>query len=151
MSVKEIKPQFYFYLFDGRVIKSKKELTEALKNMNDGVFFHHVNSNNNDFANWLRDVFKEKALAQKLVKCKTKDEVLACITGKKIKKKSKTPKIVKIQKVAAPVKQVKHHIQKQIIKQKHHINKHQVHPTLKKIIHSPSLTKNKVLSLIKQI
>jgi hypothetical protein len=53
-----------FYLADGRKLKSLVELTEALENMTEDVFRHHVNEAKNDFSNWINDVFKDKELAQ---------------------------------------------------------------------------------------
>jgi hypothetical protein len=123
MSEKKLDPKFYFYLYDGRVLKNKKDLIAALKNMNDGVFFHHVNPSTNDFSNWLNGVFKEKALASKLAKLKSKEEVLACLTGKKIKKKIKlTAKAVNpVQ--AKPQLNVKINLKKKILKVLH-VHKH---------------------------
>jgi hypothetical protein len=53
-----------FYLADGRKVKSLLELTEALENMSEDVFRHHVSAARNDFSNWINDVFKDKELAQ---------------------------------------------------------------------------------------
>ena len=53
----------YFKLTDGTILKNLKDLLEALRSMEEGVFAHHVNEYRNDFANWVRDVFDEQALA----------------------------------------------------------------------------------------
>ncbi|MGV8152576.1 MAG: hypothetical protein ACP5OG_05835 [Candidatus Nanoarchaeia archaeon] len=117
MSDKQINPEFYFYLCNGDVLKNKKELLSSLKNMNDSVFYHHVTPERNDFANWIKDVFKESALSEKIAKCASKEEIIKLLEGKKAsvpsKKKEKNKAVKKI------------------------------------IIHAPSMSKKKVLHLIK--
>ncbi|MDI3473818.1 MAG: hypothetical protein PWR30_141 [Candidatus Woesearchaeota archaeon] len=65
--LKEIKPEEYFLLCDGLVLKNIYELIDALETMNDDVFYYHVNDERNDFFNWLKDVFHEEELAQRIV------------------------------------------------------------------------------------
>jgi hypothetical protein len=52
----EVNPEFYFYLADGRALKSVPELLLALRNMDEWVFSHHVNADKNDFSNWINFV-----------------------------------------------------------------------------------------------
>jgi hypothetical protein len=61
-----------FYLADGRKLKSLVELTEALENMSEDVFRHHVNAARNDFSAWINDVFKDKDLAQDMKEIRDK-------------------------------------------------------------------------------
>ncbi|MDK2907566.1 MAG: hypothetical protein PWQ87_24 [Candidatus Woesearchaeota archaeon] len=65
--LKEIKPEEYFLLCDGLVLKNIYDLIDALETMNDDVFYYHVNDERNDFFNWLKDVFHEEELAQRIV------------------------------------------------------------------------------------
>lgn len=58
--------EYHFYLLDGRKLGSVYELIEALETMSDDVFRHHANEYKNDFSNWLKDVFKEKELANEI-------------------------------------------------------------------------------------
>ena len=58
--------QNYFYLNNGKKLKSIAELIESLKNMDQGLFSFHVNEQHNDFASWIRDVFGEKELARRI-------------------------------------------------------------------------------------
>lgn len=51
--IKAIPPNLYFRLADGRVLKSKDDLTLALQTMPEQVFAHHVKGDRNDFASWL--------------------------------------------------------------------------------------------------
>ena len=63
---KDVPPEFAFYLCDGGVLKNLKELKAALKNVDDSVFHYHVNSEKNDFANWIRNIVKDVVLARRL-------------------------------------------------------------------------------------
>jgi hypothetical protein len=60
-----------FFLYNGKTLKSISELADELMSMDDSVFLFHVTKEKNDFANWVRDVFGEAELAQKVAKSKT--------------------------------------------------------------------------------
>lgn len=64
-----------FILHDGSKIYSIKELFDKLPSMEEDIFYHHVTPERNDFANWIRDVFKEEGLAFKVSVCKTRREM----------------------------------------------------------------------------
>ncbi len=87
----EVEPDFYFNLVDGRIIKSVPELLDALKNMEEWVYKHHVNSQKNDFSNWIRDVYKDKKLATTLKKSKRKNTAIKKLQ-KELKKNFKKRK-----------------------------------------------------------
>jgi hypothetical protein len=72
----EMPQESYFWLKNGAAIKSIDELSKALKTMPDDVFNHHVNSEKNDFANWICDVLKDKKLAQKISSAKSTEEMI---------------------------------------------------------------------------
>ncbi|MDI3543960.1 MAG: hypothetical protein PWQ28_241 [Candidatus Woesearchaeota archaeon] len=65
--LREIKPEEYFLLCDGLVLKNIYDLIDALETMSDDVFYYHVNDERNDFFNWLKDVFHEEELAQRIL------------------------------------------------------------------------------------
>lgn len=65
------EPEKCFWACDGQIFKNVKELAEGLKKMNDEVFKHHVTKEKNDFAKWVKDVFKEEKLALDLSSAKT--------------------------------------------------------------------------------
>lgn len=67
----KITPDKFFYLNDGRILKSLKELTVALENMRQETFDHHVRKDKNDFTAWANGVFKEVSLANDLKEAKT--------------------------------------------------------------------------------
>ena len=74
LKIKNTKPEHYFILFDGRPLRNLLELAEAMDEMTDEMFHHHVNDFRNDFATWTKDVFKEIELAEKLHKLKSKEK-----------------------------------------------------------------------------
>jgi len=55
-----------FHLADGRKLKSLKDLAFAFGDMADDVFWHHVNHARNDFAHWVKTVFKDDELSDAL-------------------------------------------------------------------------------------
>ncbi|NQU98222.1 hypothetical protein HQ533_02040 [Candidatus Woesearchaeota archaeon] len=65
-----------FILRGGEKIKSIKELLEVMRYMNNEIYFSHVNHKNNDFANWIRYVFHNKKLAERIEKAKTRFETI---------------------------------------------------------------------------
>lgn len=75
----EIKPENYFVLCDGRVIKDYRELAVLLETISDDIFSYHVNVEKNDFANWINDIFKEEELAANLRAAKDKTEMIALL------------------------------------------------------------------------
>ncbi|RJQ17167.1 hypothetical protein C4573_03885 [Candidatus Woesearchaeota archaeon] len=64
--------EYWFILSSGKEIKNLKELAEDLGDMEDFVFSHHVNDHRNDFSNWIKDVFRDFELAEKIAHCKEK-------------------------------------------------------------------------------
>lgn len=64
----------YFYLNDGRAFKSVKELADALRELPKEVFEHHVSDKKNDFADWIKAVFKEEHLSVALKKVHTRKQ-----------------------------------------------------------------------------
>lgn len=61
-----IKPENYFVLNSGGVIKSIEELASTLEFMSDDEFRYHANAERNDFANWIKDIFSKKELGDKI-------------------------------------------------------------------------------------
>jgi hypothetical protein len=64
--LKNSPKQHVFWLCSGGALKNIKELASALETMDEGVFVHHVNSDRNDFANWIKDIFQDEELALRL-------------------------------------------------------------------------------------
>jgi len=73
--LKEVVPELSFRLHGGGVVRSIPGLKKALEQMPNDVFSHHVRNGKNDFAAWIKDVFKDETLAKAVEHCKTKDEL----------------------------------------------------------------------------
>ena len=70
---KEIAEKHFFVLVTGEKLRNIKELADTLENIDNFHYQHHVNENKNDFANWIRDVFEEFDLAEKIKTAKNKN------------------------------------------------------------------------------
>ncbi|MGV8161768.1 MAG: DUF5752 family protein [Candidatus Nanoarchaeia archaeon] len=64
--------EHYFVFCNGKPVKNVKELADALETLEDDVFNHHVTFDRNDFATWIKDIFKDAELANKLADVKDK-------------------------------------------------------------------------------
>ncbi len=60
----EITPDHYFVLCDGVQIKDPRAFADLLATLSDDVFYYHVTDSRNDFATWIRDVFRDEELAR---------------------------------------------------------------------------------------
>ncbi|MBU0472160.1 MAG: DUF87 domain-containing protein [Nanoarchaeota archaeon] len=76
---KTLSPDEYFRLSSGRELKSVFDLVDYLRNINDDEFKQYVNDNKNDFANWIRGVFHNDRLADKISVVKEKDELIGAL------------------------------------------------------------------------
>ena len=65
----------YFRMCNGQVIKNIKELITALKEINEPIFMTHVNEEKNDFDLWIRHVFKNEYLADRLKIAKSREDM----------------------------------------------------------------------------
>ncbi|MGV8150269.1 MAG: DUF5752 family protein [Candidatus Woesearchaeota archaeon] len=75
----DLSPDKYFVLCNGETIKDYKELAAILETVGDDVFYYHVTSERNDFANWINDVFGEHELSEKIKHCNSKHEMMAIL------------------------------------------------------------------------
>ncbi len=71
----EVNPDYHFSLHDGTVIKSIRNLIDALKEMNEDTFSEYVNENQNDFAQWLHFV-KGKDVSERFEKINDLNEFI---------------------------------------------------------------------------
>ena len=72
----DVSPECCFWVNNGPVIKNLEELYNALADMSNEVFMHHVNKEKNDFSSWVRDILGDKILADDLMKSKSKQSVI---------------------------------------------------------------------------
>lgn len=68
-----------FYLADGGVLRSRKDLEIASSEMSKQVFDHHVGPGWNDFSDWANNCLKEVELAAKLKKVRSPQELQAAL------------------------------------------------------------------------
>ncbi len=74
-----MKQEEYFYLGNGEVLRTIGEFRVFLDKGSDEEFALHVNSEKNDFAIWVKGVFKNNELADVLEKAKDKDSMIKLI------------------------------------------------------------------------
>ncbi|MEM2138590.1 MAG: hypothetical protein QXM96_00335 [Candidatus Woesearchaeota archaeon] len=83
----------YFYLKDGRIIKTIEELPDILENISDEIFYSHVDNNKNDFSKWVYDSFNNVELSKLIGSIKNKEEIIRTIRAylktKEIKQETK--------------------------------------------------------------
>ncbi|MBI4145565.1 FAD-dependent oxidoreductase [Candidatus Woesearchaeota archaeon] len=65
----------YFYLKNGKSLRSIAELAAGIDKLPDDVFNHHVSDKHNDFANWIKDVFNEEHLSEAMRKLRTRKQL----------------------------------------------------------------------------
>jgi hypothetical protein len=69
----DLAPHHHFYANDGQILKNLAEVPAAIKLMNADTFYHHVNSERNDFANWVEDCMKAKRVGSAIRKATTRN------------------------------------------------------------------------------
>lgn len=86
----DCSPEQCFWVNNGPILKNMEELTNALPELNDEAFKHHVNSDKNDFSNWVKDVIGDQKLANDLASSKNRDSALKKIRNRlnSLKKKA---------------------------------------------------------------
>ena len=73
---KEASTEKMFHFESGRKAKNLKELEEGIRRMSYREFNHHVNTEKNDFANWVAHVLHDRGLADKLETTQSKEITL---------------------------------------------------------------------------
>ena len=63
---REAPAENYFVLCNGRPVKNIKELAEVMDDIEDHVFNYHVRPEHNDFSAWVKDIFHDVELAEKI-------------------------------------------------------------------------------------
>lgn len=76
----EIPRDKWFFTVNGLAFRNVFELRAALPEMPEWVFAHHCNANKNDFATWVKHVFKAENLADRMLKAKTKNDLIATLS-----------------------------------------------------------------------
>ncbi len=68
----QVPDEYAFWCQDGRILKDMKELANVLNTMSDETFAYHCNKEKKDFANWVRAIIGDEALAKDLEKATTR-------------------------------------------------------------------------------
>lgn len=71
-----------FWVNNGPILKNLEELANALPEMNEDTFKHHVNSEKNDFSSWINDVVGDQKLANDLLSSRNKESFLKKIRNR---------------------------------------------------------------------
>ena len=71
-----------FVLLNGPKINNLYELAEALENIKETSFRHHVTGQKNDFSNWIRDVVGDSELAAKLFTTNNRTRMAALVRSR---------------------------------------------------------------------
>lgn len=83
-------PEQCFWVNNGPILKNLEELANALPEMSNETFHHHVNNEKNDFSNWIRDAIGDEKLANDLLSSKNKDSAFKKVRSRlnSLKKKA---------------------------------------------------------------
>ena len=68
-----------FVLSNGVKINSLDSLATTLNSLDNNLFNNHVNNEKNDFSSWIREVFKNNYLADKLEHASSKNRMIKII------------------------------------------------------------------------
>ncbi len=68
-----------FWVNYGPALGNLLELRDTLREINEEQFKHHVNEIRNDFADWVKDVLKDKKTALQIKKTKTINSMLKVV------------------------------------------------------------------------
>lgn len=93
----DVLSEDYLELSDGVVVKSLKNLIEALEEMSDEDFGLHVYGNHNDFAEWVLEAYWDDDLTGKLLKIRDRKKMVVVL--KKVLEKAEKKRYKKIGKV----------------------------------------------------
>jgi hypothetical protein len=77
-----VPEEYIFWCCDGSTFRDIKELADGLAAMSEDVFTSHVNSEKNDFYNWVRDVIKDEELASELAAATTRLQAADCVSDR---------------------------------------------------------------------
>ena len=65
-----------FFTSDGKAIANLKDLPGILGEMDEATYEYHVNSDKNDFSNWIGEVFLNDKLAKKIEKTTNREAMI---------------------------------------------------------------------------
>ena len=75
-------PSEAFWVNDGPILYSLKDLLEALESMTDEQYAHHAKQGENDFAKWVQHCIKDAGCATSLRRVKTRSGAVKILVSK---------------------------------------------------------------------
>lgn len=69
-------PEQCFWVNNGPILRNMNGLANALPEISDDTYKHHVNDEKNDFSRWINDVIGDQKLANDLLSSRNKDSAL---------------------------------------------------------------------------
>ena len=72
----DTSPEQCFWVNNGPILKNLEELANALPDMNDETFNHHVNIEKNDFSSWIKDIIGDNKLANDLLSSRSRESAI---------------------------------------------------------------------------
>ena len=73
---RNIPPESYFILHNGRAIKNLAEMENELRIADEQTFLYHIGRGKNDFAEWIKNIWGDEKLAEQIKPLKTRKEMI---------------------------------------------------------------------------
>ena len=88
--LRDAAPEQCFWVNNGPILKSIEELANALQDMNNETYQHHVNDEKNDFGKWINEVIGDTKLSNELLTSRNRESALKKIRNRlnSLKKKA---------------------------------------------------------------
>ncbi len=71
-----------FWCCDGRTLRNLGDLADALNDMSEESYRHHVMGGHNDFSSWVRDVVGDAALSNRLEKAPSRASAAKAVSAR---------------------------------------------------------------------
>jgi hypothetical protein len=78
----KVPVEFVFWCNNGCVFSDMQELANGLETMTDETYSFHMNPERQDFANWVRDIIKDKSLASDLLQAANRAQAAGFTTAR---------------------------------------------------------------------
>ena len=78
----DVPAEYVFWVNDGCILHSIKELGEEFKNMSEEAYRYHANDEKNDFVTWVRDVIGDATLVRELKKASGKTQAAKAVSNR---------------------------------------------------------------------
>ena len=72
----DVAPEQCFWVNNGPIIKNLEELANALPQLSDDSFKHHVSKEKNDFSKWINEIIGDRLLANELLSSRNRESLI---------------------------------------------------------------------------